>query len=62
MFGSHVRQLVQQQPQVGLVITVPALGWLFSSWDVDLGHHRRYAKRELAALVARCGFDVIETS
>jgi SAM-dependent methyltransferase len=50
----------RMRPGAGLIITVPALRWLFSSWDTDLGHHRRYGKRELAALVERCGFEVHE--
>lgn len=52
----------RMQRGAGLVVTVPALGWLFSSWDTDLGHHRRYGRRELTALVERCGFDVDEAS
>lgn len=53
---------VRMQPGAGLVVTVPALRWLFSSWDSDLGHHRRYTKRQLATLVERCGFEVYEAS
>lgn len=52
----------RMQPGAGLVITVPALEWLFSSWDADLGHHRRYGKRELVALTAGSGFEVLEAS
>lgn len=50
----------RMQPGSGLVVTVPALHWLFSSWDTDLGHHRRYTKHELVSLVERCGFEVSE--
>lgn len=50
----------RMQPGADLVLTVPALQWLFSSWDTDLGHHRRYGKRQLADLVTRSGFDVVE--
>lgn len=53
---------IRMQPGAGLVVSVPALRWLFSSWDTDLGHHRRYGKRELATLVERCGFVVEELS
>jgi SAM-dependent methyltransferase len=49
-------------PGAGLVITVPALQWLYSSWDRDLGHYRRYARHDLSALAERCGFEVIEVS
>lgn len=34
-------------PQGGVVVTVPAHQWLFSDWDRQLGHFRRYAKRKL---------------
>lgn len=50
----------RMQPGADLVVTVPALRWLFSSWDTDLGHHRRYGKRDLVALVERCGFCVVD--
>lgn len=51
----------RMEPGAGLVVTVPAMRWLFSSWDRDLGHHRRYQRAELSALATRCGFDVEET-
>ena len=50
----------RMQPGAGLVVTVPAMSWLFSSWDTDLGHHRRYGKRQLVALLDRSGFEVLE--
>ena len=53
---------VRMHPGAGLVVTVPALRWLFSSWDTDLGHHRRYTRRELATLVEHCGFQIEEAS
>ncbi len=49
-------------PGATLVVTAPAMPWLFSSWDTDLGHHRRYRRRELAATVASAGFEVAEAS
>lgn len=58
-----LRELADRmRPGAGLVVTVPAGTWLFSSWDTDLGHHRRYTRRDLAALVGRCGFEVGEAS
>lgn len=45
-----------------LIVTVPAMGWLFSSWDRDLGHHRRYGRLDVVELVRGCGFDVTEAS
>lgn len=47
-------------PGSGLIVTVPAMSWLFSSWDVELGHHRRYTRRGLAELVETCGFEIVE--
>lgn len=42
--------------------SVPALPWLFSTWDQSLGHHRRYTRRRLHALVEAAGFDVLRCS
>ena len=41
-----------------LIITVPAMQWAFSSWDTELGHHRRYSRRRLRADLTGAGFDV----
>ena len=46
------------EPGAGLVVTVPALQWAFSSWDTELGHFRRYSKKQLAATLTEAGFDV----
>ena len=46
----------------GIVLTVPAMRWLFSSWDTDLGHFRRYSKADLVALVEGAGLRVVEAS
>lgn len=51
---------VRMRPGADLIVTAPALGWLFSSWDTDLGHHRRYSERDLVELVTVHGFDVVE--
>ena len=40
------------------MITVPAMQWAFSSWDTELGHHRRYSRRRLRDVVDAAGFDV----
>jgi SAM-dependent methyltransferase len=42
-----------------VVITVPALRWLWSSWDAALGHRRRYHLPDLRRLVHRPGVDVL---
>ena len=40
-------------------IFVPALSWLFGSFDKQIGHQRRYAKKELTAKCTSAGFKVI---
>jgi Methyltransferase domain len=45
-----------------LVVTVPAMPWAFSSWDSELGHYRRYSRRQLRDLLRSTGFDVAECS
>jgi SAM-dependent methyltransferase len=41
-----------------LLITVPALSWLYSEHDRALGHVRRYSRREIRRLLEGCGFRV----
>jgi len=41
-----------------LILLVPALKSLFVTLDVSLGHHRRYAKRELKQRLEKNGFVV----
>jgi SAM-dependent methyltransferase len=41
-----------------LIIFVPAFEFLYSRFDRDIGHVRRYQRSELEALVRRGGFDV----
>jgi hypothetical protein len=43
-----------------LVVTVPALQWAYSSWDRELGHFRRYSRRQLADVLGGAGFRVDE--
>jgi len=42
------------------VLSVPAHPRLFGAHDRALGHHRRYRRPELRALLERCGFEVQE--
>ncbi len=42
-----------------LALTVPALSWLWSDWDVALRHYRRYHRRQLLALVRQAGGEVL---
>lgn len=38
-----LRRLVERMsPGAVLLLTVPAFSWLWSGWDMALGHHRRY--------------------
>ncbi len=45
-----------------VVLTVPALPLLWSDWDRQLGHHRRYHKASLRSLLAACPLEVDEVS
>lgn len=46
-------------PSSVLVVTVPAVRALFSSWDVALGHHRRYSRRMLRHVLEDAGLRVV---
>jgi SAM-dependent methyltransferase len=48
------------RPGGHLVLTVPALPWLWSRHDEVNAHHRRYGLSALRGLLAECGF-VVET-
>ena len=41
-----------------LVIYVPALPFLFSAFDISVGHYRRYSKKELIKKVTESGLEV----
>ena len=43
-----------------LVISVPALGFLYGVRDEEIGHHRRYDKEQLISKLRASGFDVIK--
>lgn len=45
-----------------VVVTVPAMQWAFSSWDTELGHHRRYSRRRLRDDLTAAGFEVRSVS
>lgn len=50
-----VTDLVERmRPGARLVLTVPALQGLWSAWDADLGHHRRYTKSSLRKTLSGC--------
>lgn len=41
-----------------LLVTVPALRWLYSEHDTALGHYRRYSHDDLRRLFSRGGFEI----
>ncbi|MBV2137952.1 MAG: class I SAM-dependent methyltransferase [Candidatus Thiodiazotropha sp. (ex Ctena orbiculata)] len=43
-----------------LLIFVPALPWLYSELDKQVGHFRRYVKRELVKITRKQGFKIIK--
>ena len=43
-----------------LLLFVPALAWLYSEHDKEIGHFRRYTKSGLASLVEQSGFTIVK--
>jgi len=43
-----------------LLVTVPALPWLWSFRDVDAGHQRRYTRKTLCEVIVQAGFQIKE--
>ena len=43
-----------------LILTVPALMWLWSDRDTRLGHYRRYRKDELRGKLKNAGFNILK--
>lgn len=52
----HVHQALADDGAV--VVTVPAYPWLYSRWDEQLGHFRRYTTREFRTHANASGFRV----
>lgn len=50
------------RPGGTLIVTVPALAWLWSDHDVVNGHQRRYTRRSLAGALGGAGFRVTHLS
>lgn len=43
-----------------IIISVPALSWLWSEWDKILYHKRRYNLKSLAAVLGNNGFKIVK--
>jgi SAM-dependent methyltransferase len=54
--------LSRMRPGALLLLTVPALPALWTSWDEGLGHHRRYLRGGLSDLAASLPLDLRELS
>lgn len=54
-------QLIRKKLVLGGIglITVPALGSLWSSEDVEAGHYRRYNLREIESLIKEAGYELL---
>ncbi len=50
----------RMKPGAVLVITVPALQWLWTKWDERLGHYRRYTLGQLKQVSCAAGFKVLD--
>jgi SAM-dependent methyltransferase len=48
------------KPEGHLLLFVPALAWLYSDLDKQLGHFRRYRKKALIELVSEIGFSLVK--
>jgi hypothetical protein len=49
------------KPGAFLLITGPALSWLWSDWDEKMGHYRRYSLAALRTVAAQAGFEIAES-
>lgn len=48
------------KPNGHLLVFVPALTWLYSDFDKQVGHCRRYVKKDLDRLVREVGFTLVK--
>jgi len=48
------------KPGGRLILWVPAFQFLYSDWDRQVGHYRRYRKGELGVKLAKAGLDLTE--
>lgn len=47
------------KPGGHLLLYVPAGDWLYSAYDGDIGHFRRYTKPQLRTILHNCGWDIL---
>src|SRR3954454_23798749 len=52
----------RMEPGATLLLTVPAMPWLWSAWDSMLGHYRRYTKASLRQAVGTLPLQIEEES
>ncbi|HEX5982658.1 MAG TPA: hypothetical protein VFY69_00480, partial [Solirubrobacterales bacterium] len=52
----------RMDPGATLLLTVPAMPFLWSDWDTKLGHYRRYTKRSLRRAVDSLPLEIEEQS
>jgi SAM-dependent methyltransferase len=57
--GAFREMLRLTKPGGLLVVTVPALMWLWSDWDVALHHRRRYTKKTLRQTLNQPGAEIL---
>jgi len=53
----HFHHLLSRQGR--LILLVPALKFLYNQLDKDLGHFRRYSKKELVSKIEQSGFRIL---
>ena len=56
--GSLAAIFTRLKPGGDLLLTVPANPWMWSAHDEAHHHHRRYRKREIAALARAAGYEI----
>lgn len=49
-------------PGGGIIISAPAIPWMYGYWDKEHGHVRRYSKSSLRACVESAGFEILKLS
>ena len=55
----HAREALK--PGGHLLVFVPALAWLYSKFDREVGHFRRYTRDGLERVIGHAGFEVVRS-